>query len=117
MSTRPSISTHVLDTAAGAPAAGVPVRLSRFASNGDSGAEWTARTDADGRVADLLEGAELVAGAYRLAFDIATYRAARGERTAFFRSLTLDITIDDTARSYHVPLLLAPFGCTTYRGS
>jgi 5-hydroxyisourate hydrolase len=66
-------------------------------------------TDDDGRIRDLLGGRELTAGAYRLGFELGAGR--------FFEAVTLDIRIEDATRSHHVPLLLAPFGLTTYRGS
>ena len=66
-------------------------------------------TDDDGRIRDLLGDHELMAGRYRLAFELGTGR--------FFEAATLDIRIDDATRSHHVPLLLAPYGLTTYRGS
>jgi 5-hydroxyisourate hydrolase len=66
-------------------------------------------TDDDGRIRDLLGGAELAAGRYRLTFELGDGR--------FFEAATLDIRVDDAGRSYHVPLLLAPYGLTTYRGS
>lgn len=105
---RPTISTHVLDTGAGSPAAGVPVRLWRVSSGGDE-VVGAAVTDADGRVRDLLGGAPLVAGAYRLEFGL--------DDGGFFTGLSLDLRIEDPTRSYHVPLLRAPFGLSTYRGS
>jgi 5-hydroxyisourate hydrolase len=107
--TRPTISTHVLDTAAGAPVAGVRVRLWRVGEGGDEKAAWEAVTDADGRVRDLLGGGELRAGAYRLEFDL--------DDGGFFSSLSIGLRIDDVSRSHHVPLLRAPFGLSTYRGS
>jgi hydroxyisourate hydrolase len=105
---RPTISTHVLDTATGTPAAGVRVRLLRL--DGDAAhAAGEGTTDADGRIGDLLGGGTLLAGTYRLAFDLGSGR--------FFAAVTLDVRVDDAGRSYHVPLLLAPFGITSYRGS
>ena len=95
------VTTHVLDTAAGRPAAAVPVRLL-------SGAELLADgvTDADGRVSDLGPDA-LVPGDYRLEFDVAT---------PFLPRVIIEFTIQDSSH-YHVPVLLSPFGYTTYRGS
>ncbi len=93
-----TLSTHVLDTEAGRPASGVRVELFR----GDerlAGAE----TDDDGRIAAL---AEVEAGAYRLVFH---------PPSPFFRRVELELALDDG--HYHVPLLLAPYACTTYRGS
>jgi 5-hydroxyisourate hydrolase len=105
---RPTISTHVLDTDLGRPAAGIGVRLEHL----DGGAATLAgegMTDADGRIASLLSGG-LVAGTYRLTFDLT-------QRGTFFRSVSLELQVEDTSRSYHVPLLLAPFAMTSYRGS
>lgn len=105
-----TISTHVLDTDRGMPAAGVRVTLYRL-DVGDGPVRMTqALTDGDGRVRDLLER-PLQAGDYRLEFDIAQ---AEG---SFFTKLAVDLRIDDIGRSYHVPLLLAPYSMTTYRGS
>jgi 5-hydroxyisourate hydrolase len=116
--TVPTISTHVLDTERGAPASGVHVTLYRLADDGRPLRLTQALTDSDGRVHDLLERT-LTAGDYRLEFnfqsDIASPEAPSTER--FFRRLTLDLHVTDTTRSYHVPLLMAPFSITTYRGS
>jgi 5-hydroxyisourate hydrolase len=103
------LTTHILNTTSGTPAAGVAVTL-RDAS-GDTIA--TAVTDADGR-AGL--GPELLAsGTYALTFDTGAYFAALGT-DCFYPSVTVDFTITD-ARHYHVPLLLSPFAYSTYRGS
>ena len=108
--TRPTISTHVLDTERGTPAVGVRVTLFRL-DVGDAPIRMTqALTDGDGRVRDLLER-PLAAGDYRLEFDVAH------ENATFFTKLAVELRITDTARSYHVPLLLAPYSMTTYRGS
>ena len=93
-----TLSTHVLDTAAGRPAAGVRVELFQ-----DGERVAGARTDADGRIGAL---AEVEAGAYRLVFH---------PPSPFFRRVELELALDDG--HYHVPLLLAPYSCTTYRGS
>jgi 5-hydroxyisourate hydrolase len=94
-----SISTHVLDTAIGRPVSGVRVSLYR-------GTELVARgdTDADGRVKEL--GRDLAAGTYRLLFLV---------KGAFLEEIALQLHLDDG--HYHVPLLVTPFGCVTYRGS
>ena len=139
----PTISTHVLDTERGAPAVGIHVTLYRMADDGRPLRMSQALTDADGRVRDLLER-PLAAGDYRLEFDLAREIAVdppahdapppavarMRDRPAappaaagttpperFFRRLTIDVRVSDTTRSYHVPLLLAPFSVTTYRGS
>ena len=106
----PTISTHVLDTERGQPASGVRVVLYRL-DVGTAPIRMTqALTDGDGRVRDLLER-PLTAGDYRLEFDVA------GEDGSFFTKVAVDLRIADPTRSYHVPLLLAPFSMTTYRGS
>ena len=107
---RPTISTHILDTERGMPATGVRVTLSRLDVGAAPIRMTQALTDGDGRVQDLLER-PLVAGDYRLEFDVAH------EDGSFFIKLAVDLRIENTARSYHVPLLLAPFSMTTYRGS
>jgi 5-hydroxyisourate hydrolase len=113
----PTISTHVLDTERGVPAAGVAVTLYRLADDGRPLRLTQALTDTDGRVLDLLER-PLVAGEYRLEFDLATpANATDAADDRFFRRVSLDLRVADVARSYHVPLLLAPFSVTTYRGS
>jgi len=111
---RPTISTHVLDLATGDPAAGVVVALFRLADDGTPELVSELRTDADGRIRDLLDGGELTEGDYQLAFDVGGYA---DDPDAFFQSAALALRIGDTARSYHVPLLLSPFGMSTYRGS
>ena len=101
------LSTHVLDTALGKPAAGIPVALFQ---NGELLAEGT--TDADGRVATL--GPDfLAAGGYTLLFDTAAYF---GDEPAFYPRVIVDFVVSGPEH-YHVPLLLSPFGYSTYRGS
>ena len=104
----PTISTHVLDTGLGLPAAGVHVTLYRFADDGKPIRLTQALTDDDGRVKDLLER-PLTAGDYRLEFNLG--------RGGFFERMSVDLHITDVSRSYHVPLLLSPFSMATYRGS
>jgi 5-hydroxyisourate hydrolase len=115
MSPVSAITTHVLDTARGTPAAGVPVRLERM-SGGAAAEIGRASTDADGRVRDI--GPErLQAGTYRLVFGVGEYFAGQGQRDSFFPEVTVTFTADGKAAHYHVPLLLSPFGYATYRGS
>lgn len=102
-----SLSTHVLDTARGAPAVGVPVRHDYLDATGWVTAE-TGTTDADGRVT----GWEAAPGVHRLTFDTAAYLGD----DAFYPSATIEFRVTDS-RHHHVPLLLSPFGYTTYRGS
>lgn len=106
-----TISTHVLDTETGKPAAGVPVRLVRVLADGHIVPAGSGRTDDDGRIRELLAG-ELVTGIYRLTFEVHEYRPQ-----CFFREVTLEVAIGDVSRSYHVPLLVAPYGVSSYRGS
>jgi 5-hydroxyisourate hydrolase len=106
-----TVSTHVLDTERGVPAAGVPVELSRV---GRSVAQ--AQTDADGRIADLA-GGPLPAGQYVLAFDVAAYFQAQGRPDPFLRRVSIEFQVQAADRYCHVPLLLSPYACTSYRGS
>jgi 5-hydroxyisourate hydrolase len=111
----PTISTHVLDTETGSPAAGVHVTLYKLGEDDRPIRLTQALTDGDGRVRDLLER-PMSAGTYRLEFAL----AARGADEAdgrFFQRLSVDLRIEDVSRSYHVPMLMAPFSMTTYRGS
>lgn len=111
-----SVSTHVLDTARGKPAEGVPVMLE---TAGTTTGEVVARatTDHNGRVSALLpEGHRLEAGLYRLTFDTSAYFRAHNV-DAFFPEVAILFEIRDAAQHYHVPLLLSPFGYATYRGS
>ena len=102
------ISTHVLDTAAGKPAVGIPVRL--YLQDRQVGAGFTTQ---DGRCAALLEaGAKLEPGTYRVVFEI-----AEKFPNSFYPKVEISFRISDTDSHYHVPLLLSPFGYTTYRGS
>ena len=107
---RHTISTHVLDTERGVPAAGVHVTLYRLDVATAPIRMAQALTDADGRIADLLDR-PLQTGEYRLEFDIVH------EDGSFFTKLAVDLRVTDIQRSYHVPLLLSPYSMTTYRGS
>ena len=106
-----TISTHVLDTETGMPAADVPVTLYRLDLSDGPARMTQAMTDGDGRIRDLLER-PLQPGRYRLEMDV-----ARGRERPFFTRFAVDFEIRDTGRSYHIPLLLSSFGLTTYRGS
>jgi 5-hydroxyisourate hydrolase len=112
-----AITTHVLDTALGQPAEGVTVRLD-IAGPGEN---WSPLaqgvTDADGRARDLLAaGVPIASGVYRLRFATGAYFAAHEVR-GFYPEVVVLFHVDDPQRHYHVPLLLSPFGYSTYRGS
>lgn len=108
---RSAVTTHVLDTALGRPAAGVPVLLQRD----DRSTVAKGRTDDDGRVLDL--GPErLDAGTYRIVLDTAGYFEATGQH-GFYPEIAITFTLADPAQHYHVPVLLSPFAYSTYRGS
>ena len=111
-----TVSTHVLDTAMGRPAAEVCVTLEQ--RNGDGWERLAAGvTDNDGRVAQLLgAGEELVPGAYRLRFATGAYYELT-QTPCFYPTVDIVFAIDAAGDHYHVPLLLSPFGFSTYRGS
>jgi 5-hydroxyisourate hydrolase len=108
------ITTHILDTSLGKPAAGVRVLLEvrRAKAWSEIGAGVT---DADGRLRTLTS-ATIAAGTYRIGFDTGAYFAAQGVE-AFYPNVTVVFVVKDTTAHYHVPLLLSPFGYSTYRGS
>lgn len=108
-----TISTHVLDTSVGRPASAVAVSL--FKQQGSNWTEvFTGQTDADGRVPALRDVAA-GAGAWRLTFDVGSYFQRRGIES-FYASVAIDFQLRADAH-YHVPLLVSPFGYSTYRGS
>ncbi len=104
-----TLSTHVLDLALGEPVPGLAVRLDREVDGG-----WVeiaaGSTDSDGRLRDWVPAAQWHAGRYRITFDTAA-------RSAFFPQVCILFAVADPARHHHVPLLLSPYGYTTYRGS
>lgn len=112
----PTISTHVLDTETGQPAVGVHVSLYKLGEDDRPIRLTQALTDGDGRVRDLLER-PMSPGTYRLEFRLGGRPNPRADGRPFFQKLSVDLSIEDTSRSYHVPLLVAPFSMTTYRGS
>jgi hydroxyisourate hydrolase len=113
---RGTITTHVLDTARGCPGAGIGVVLE--IRNGDG---WSpvgrGTTDGNGRLTTLTQTAAMVAGEYRLTFDAGGYQRARGVADPFFPDIKITFTVADAGAHFHVPLLLSPFGYSTYRGS
>ena len=106
------ISTHILDTSTGSPATDVSVTLER-----KNGSAWhtlfSDRTNSDGRIRFECPRE---AGTYRLTFGIESYIATRGLRP-FFLDVPIAFDITETQRNYHIPLLLSPYGLSTYRGS
>jgi 5-hydroxyisourate hydrolase len=104
------ITTHVLDTAKGRPAAGVAVTLEILRKDWEVIGRGT--TDADGRLRSLTANIKLERALYRLTFVTVEY-----EKSAFFPEVAIIFRVDDPTQHYHVPLLLSPFGYSTYRGS
>jgi 5-hydroxyisourate hydrolase len=115
MNTKSPITTHVLDTSLGRPADGIAVTLLRH-----NGADWIeiarGNTDNDGRISDLLPAGALVTGRHRLVFATREYHE-RTASAAFYTEVIIDFNVADASQHYHVPLLLSPFGYSTYRGS
>lgn len=112
---RSPITTHVLDTALGHPAVGVPVMLERATEDGYDQV-GSGVTDADGRITDLLDPAGFTPGIYLLHFDTGEYFESTG-RDAFYPEVAVLFRVVETGQHHHVPLLLSPFGYSTYRGS
>ena len=112
-----TISTHILDIARGAPASGVAVSL----SNQNTDESWTelshAWTDTDGRVKPFFLVEEPIErGTYRLIFDTESYFSSL-DIECFYSQVAVVFRVGDAAQHYHIPLLLSPFGYSTYRGS
>ena len=109
------ITTHVLDTSIGRPAAGIGVSLEMLDGDG-----WThvgsGSTDRDGRLADLLPAERVEAATYQLRFDTAAYFSSRGVE-GFYPEIAIRFDVTEAGAHHHVPLLLSPFGYSTYRGS
>lgn len=111
------VSTHVLDLVHGKPATNVTVRLERQNASGDWRLLTSARTDQDGRCAELLpERDELSAGVYRLMFDTANYFELQNVVT-LYPVVEVTFRIQEGESHFHIPLLLSPNGYTTYRGA
>jgi len=115
------LTTHVLDTSRGRPAAGLRIDLLRLDAEGRARPIKTVTTNADGRVdAPLLGAAEMQAGRYELVFHVGGYFSAvggAGTDPPFLDQVPVRFTIAEPAAHYHVPLLVSPFGYVTYRGS
>lgn len=111
------ITTHVLDTSRGRPAAGVAVALEVRTEAGDWRAVGRGETDADGRLKSLTDESDVLSeGVYRLTFETGDYFAAQGVET-FYPLAVVVFRVRDFSQHYHVPLLVSPFGYSTYRGS
>lgn len=115
------LTTHVLDTASGKPARGVAVSLFAIEASGARRLVKATRTNADGRCdAPFLSGAEMAVGAYELVFEVAAYFRAAGVTLSdppFLDVVPIRFGIADAGAHYHVPLLISPYGYSTYRGS
>ena len=110
------ISTHILDTASGRPATGVPITLARMTND-----EWSkindAKTDQDGRCKHLLPSTQILQpGTYRIRFETAVYYKQR-QLDGLYPHVEIVFTVADGEQHYHIPLLLTANGYTTYRGS
>ncbi len=114
------LTTHILDTAQGIPAAGITILLYRVSGNSHSKIAETV-TNADGRTdSPILGAAEFKTGTYELIFQVGPYLRAAGlaqGETLFLDDIPIRFGMDDPAAHYHVPLLLSPYGYSTYRGS
>ncbi len=110
------LTTHILDTSVGAPAENVPLNLLRLVDG-----QWSelasGTTDEDGRVSGLIaDDLVLESGDYKMVFDTASYFASAGVQ-GFYPRVEIIFSIDGDGQHYHIPLLLSPFGYSTYRGS
>lgn len=110
------ITTHVLDLSTGKPASGIRVALSRV-DNAERTVVGAGVTDADGRLRDLVpKASKLNAGVFELTFETGVYFRTHGVEP-FHPRVTVVVEITDPQQDYHVPLLISPYGYTTYRGS
>lgn len=116
------ITSHVLDTSLGRPAVNVEIILETQVLSGDT-TKWRElgreKTNQDGRVTQLcpMHSTNFIPGVYRLQFLVAPYFEAQGISASFYPEITITFTVKSTQEHYHVPLLLNPFGYSTYRGS
>jgi len=110
------ITTHVLDTAVGRPGRGITIELERADGRGAWQLLGAGATDDDGRLRTLTPAGPVAPGTYRIRFHTGVYHAAQGT-AGFFPIVEIQFTVADGAQHYHVPLLLSPFGYSTYRGS
>ena len=110
------ITTHVLDLSLGQPAANVAVILEVQSPGGNWAEAARGATDTDGRLRDWVEAKALPAGTYRLTFDTRAYFSAR-KIASLYPQVVIVFEVRDAQEHYHIPLLLSPFGYSTYRGS
>ena len=110
------ITTHVLDVSLGRPAANIPVLLEAQSASDAWSEAGRGVTDSDGRLKDLADGKSLPVGIYRLTFDTSAYFAAR-KISGLYPQVLIVFEVKDPQEHYHIPLLLSPFGYSTYRGS
>src|SRR5436853_244444 len=110
------LTTHVLDIRLGKPAAGVGIRLERMDASGGWHELAAAKTNEDGRVPDLLPENGLAVGVHRMTFDTGAYFNAQ-KVEHFYPQVCVEFSVTELTRHHHVPLLLSPFGYSTYRGS
>ena len=115
------ITTHVLDTALGKPAAGINLSLSHLKNpNYDNDQNWqliaTGITNSDGRTPDLLTGVQITSGTYKIRFHTANY-LKNHRQPVFYPWVDVVFIFEAADRHHHIPLLLSPFGYSTYRGS
>jgi 5-hydroxyisourate hydrolase len=112
-----AITTHILDTTSGFPGAGIPVVLERKTHSSGWQQIGQGMTDVGGRINDLLSPREaFLPGHYRLIYEIGPYFLIR-DIECFFPQITISFVVKDPLQHFHVPLLLSPFGYSTYRGS
>lgn len=109
------ITSHVLDTSMGKPARGISTRLEKLIDD-----VWTeigsSETDADGRINNLIAKDSVEPGIYRIRFDTGSYFSQTGQ-SGFYPMVCIEFQVIDADQHYHIPLLLNPFGYSTYRGS
>ena len=111
-----AITTHVLDTSSGAPAENILVVLEAFREGENWETIGEGHTDSDGRINNFsIESDTISAGAYRLTFHVSSFFKSNGV-DSFYTSIPIMFNLDDPSSHYHVPLLLNPYGYSTYRG-
>jgi len=116
------LSTHVLDTANGKPAAGMTIRFFAISENGERSLIKSVLTNADGRTNELLlDEASIQVGRYEIEFDVGDYFSTipgtENDTPAFLETVPVQFGISDASQNYHVPLLVSPWSYSTYRGS